>query len=72
MLKLAFILSILVANAELRWLDRFIQPRPYSQCGGADWTGSTTCPQGFYCFYQNQWFNIIYEFISWEIIIFTF
>ncbi len=29
----------------------------YQQCGGPNWSGSTECVSGFYCFYQNQWYS---------------
>lgn len=53
--KIILVLSVFV-SVELRMLNnRFIKSRAYSQCGGLEWTGSTTCPDGFYCFYQNPW-----------------
>ncbi|KAG8686614.1 hypothetical protein FRC09_014025 [Ceratobasidium sp. 395] len=29
----------------------------WGQCGGAGWTGSTTCDAGSYCAYQNQYYS---------------
>jgi len=29
----------------------------YGQCGGVDWTGSTTCCSGSICTYQNQYYS---------------
>ncbi|KAG4430625.1 Endoglucanase gh5-1 [Cadophora sp. M221] len=29
----------------------------YAQCGGPNWTGTTTCVAGFYCLFQNQWYS---------------
>lgn len=29
----------------------------YAQCGGPNWTGTTTCVSGYYCLYQSQWYS---------------
>ncbi|KAH0602516.1 uncharacterized protein H6S33_008597 [Morchella sextelata] len=33
------------------------QQSAYGQCGGASWTGVTTCVSGFYCQYSNEWYS---------------
>ncbi|KAK0110954.1 Endoglucanase gh5-1 [Cadophora gregata f. sp. sojae] len=30
---------------------------PYAQCGGPNWSGTTTCVSGYYCYYQSQWYS---------------
>ena len=30
----------------------------YGKCGGADYTGETTCVAGFYCFYSSEWYSV--------------
>lgn len=60
MLNLVLVFGFL-ATVELRTLNKdksFPELRAYSQCGGIDWTLSTTCPSGFYCSYQNPWSQI--------------
>jgi hypothetical protein len=29
----------------------------YGQCGGANWTGSTTCASGYVCKVQNDYYS---------------
>ncbi|KAJ6586878.1 glycoside hydrolase [Mycena vulgaris] len=33
------------------------QGQPFSQCGGQDWTGPTTCSTGWTCVFQNQFYS---------------
>ena len=32
-------------------------PKPFDQCGGKNWTGSTSCPKGYICHKQNDWYS---------------
>mmetsp|Transcript_107611 Transcript_107611/g.299765 ORF Transcript_107611/g.299765 Transcript_107611/m.299765 type:complete len:419 (-) Transcript_107611:142-1398(-) len=32
--------------------------KAFKQCGGADWTGTTCCPQGCACIMENKYFSI--------------
>lgn len=29
----------------------------YAQCGGPNWTGTTTCVAGYYCLFQSEWYS---------------
>lgn len=51
MFKLIFL--VLFFNANLR---NSKAADAWDQCGGEGWTGSTTCPPGFYCYQRSRWY----------------
>jgi hypothetical protein len=47
------VLSIIISSFDLS----LARSGGWEQCGGLNWTGSTTCPAGWHCYSENEYFS---------------